>query len=51
MDLKGNQALKMEIRTINGSDYLLIETGGFNAKHPAGWKSAWYVMKRKSTAK
>ncbi len=46
MDLTRYEALKMKIKTINDEDYLFIEAGGFNAKHGAGWKSPWYVLKR-----
>lgn len=28
------------------SDYLLIETGGFNTKGGSAWKSPWMIMKR-----
>jgi hypothetical protein len=41
------QALKMTLRTINSTDYLFIESGGFSDKNPVGWKSSWVVMKRK----
>lgn len=46
MDLDNNQALKLEVRTIGGSDYLFIEAGGFSAGLPAGWKAPWYALKR-----
>ncbi len=45
MDLNGNQALKMTAKTIDGAEYLFIESGGFNAKHGPEWKSPVYVMK------
>ena len=47
MDLNGNQALKMSTRTIDGAEYLFVESGGFNAKHGPEWRSPLYVMKRK----
>jgi len=46
MDLERNQALKMTVKTIGGSDHLFIEAGGFSARHAAGWKPPLYVMKR-----
>lgn len=46
MDLRKNQALEMTPKTIDGSDYLFIETGGFNAKNGPDWKPSLYVMKR-----
>jgi hypothetical protein len=55
MDTKDRQALKMTPRTINGTDYLFVEAGGFSRKdrsgwkpdHASDWKPALYVMKRK----
>ena len=47
MDLNKYQALKITPKTIDGSDYLFIEAGGFSERHPVGWQSPWYVMKRK----
>ena len=47
MDLNRNQALKMTAKTIDGSDYLFVEAGGFNANGGPAWKSPLYVMKRK----
>lgn len=47
MDLRTNQALKMTPKTIEGKEYLFIESGGFNAKHGPDWKSPLYVMTRK----
>jgi len=46
MDLTRFEALKMKLKTIDGEDYLFIEAGGFNSRHPSGWQSPWYVMKR-----
>ncbi|MFN5001656.1 MAG: hypothetical protein ACK5GK_10695, partial [Akkermansiaceae bacterium] len=40
------QALKVTPKTMDGSDYLLIEAGGFSDKNPTGWKSPLIVMKR-----
>jgi hypothetical protein len=47
MDLNRYQALKMEVKTIGGGEYLFIEAGGFSTRNKPGWKSPWYVMKRK----
>jgi hypothetical protein len=47
MDLLHNQALKMTLKTIDGTDYLFVESGGFHEKHGSEWKSTWHVMKRK----
>ena len=46
MDLERNQALKMVLKTIAGSDYLFVEAGGFSARNQPGWKTQWFVMKR-----
>jgi hypothetical protein len=47
MDLNSNQALKMTAKTIDDTDYLFVESGGFNAKGGAQWKSPHYVMRKK----
>jgi hypothetical protein len=47
MDLHHNQALKITIRTIDGTEYLFVESGGFNEQHGPQWKSPLHVMKRK----
>ncbi|MHC4200441.1 MAG: DUF6288 domain-containing protein, partial [Planctomycetota bacterium] len=44
MDLNRYQALKMEVKTIGGGEYLFIEAGGFSTRNKPGWKSPWYVM-------
>lgn len=46
MDLDRAQALKMEIKTLDGADYLFVEAGGFSPKHPVGWKTQQIVLKR-----
>jgi hypothetical protein len=46
MDLTRYEALMMQLKTIDGDDYLFIEAGGFSERHPAVWQSPWYVMKR-----
>ena len=46
MDLQPNEALKMISKTIDASDYLFVEAGGFAFKIAPGWKSEWFVMKR-----
>ena len=48
MDLNRYEALKMTVKTIDGTDYLFIEAGGFSAKNPAGWKSPLNVMKKQA---
>jgi hypothetical protein len=55
MDTKERQMLKMITKSIDGTDYLFIEAGGFSKKnrntwapdHPVDWKPALYVMKKK----
>jgi len=46
MDLEKFQALKMQLKTINGKDYLFIENGGFSNRNKPGWKTTWTVMSR-----
>jgi hypothetical protein len=41
-----NQALKMTVKTVD--DYLFVEAGGFNSKHPVDWRPPLYVMKRQT---
>ena len=48
MDLTRYQALKMQIKRIDGSDYLFLEAGGFSIRNPVGWQSPWYVMRRQT---
>ncbi len=47
MDLSRYEALKMKVQEFGGDEYLFIEAGGFNARHPAGWQSPWAVFKRR----
>jgi hypothetical protein len=55
MDLsRGSMALKMNIKNVDGADYLFVEAGGFTFyyerqtyKQPRTWKSSWFVLKKK----
>lgn len=44
MDLTNYQALKMEPKTVDGTEYLFIEGGGFSNRNKPDWKSAWLVL-------
>ncbi len=46
MDLRKNEALAMRVESRQGSDYLFIESGGFQTKNGNSWKSPWFVLKR-----
>jgi hypothetical protein len=46
-NLDRNEALRMTLRPVNGTDHLFVEAGGFSEKHPFGWKPALLVLKRK----
>ncbi|MFT5906090.1 MAG: hypothetical protein ACI9E1_001695 [Cryomorphaceae bacterium] len=46
LDLRKNEALKMTSKTIDDTEYLFIEAGGFHTKHGTEWKAPRYVMKR-----
>lgn len=46
MDIDSNVALKITPQTIEGTDFLFIESGGFGAKNTAGWTSPLMVLKR-----
>jgi hypothetical protein len=46
MNLDRNEALKMVPKTIDGTEYLFIEAGGFAEKNKPDWRSQWSVMRR-----
>lgn len=46
MDLNRNEALRMTVKNIGGTDYLFIEAGGFEAKNGPAWKPLLIVLKR-----
>ena len=46
MDLENYAALKISPESIEGTDYLFIEAGGFGPKNPAGWQPQLMVLKR-----
>lgn len=46
MDLTRYEMKLMKLLTIAGTEYLLIEAGGFSSGHPAGWKTSWHVYHR-----
>jgi hypothetical protein len=46
MDLTRYEALRIEPRTIEGKDYLFLESGGFSARNQTGWKSPWLVLEK-----
>lgn len=46
MDLERHQALKITLQMIDGTEYLVVETGGFSEKNPVSWKSQLVFLKR-----
>jgi len=38
---------EIRARTIERTDYLFIESGGFGPRNQPGWKSPWLVLQRK----
>lgn len=48
MDLTKYEALKMVIKNFDGTDFLFVEAGGFNARRGPEWKPQWYVLKKSS---
>jgi hypothetical protein len=36
----------MTLKTLDGSDYLFIQAGGFSEENAESWKSSWCVRKR-----
>jgi hypothetical protein len=47
MNLRQNEALQITPKTVDGTQYLFIETGGFNQRNGPEWKSPLVVMTRK----
>lgn len=41
-----NFSRKLTPQTIDGTDYLFIESGGFSEKNPPNWQIPLMVMKR-----
>lgn len=48
MDIANFVAHRITPRTIGGSDYLFIESGGFDVRKPAGWRCTLLVLKRQA---
>ncbi len=46
MDINQRAALKMTPKTIDGVEYLFVETGGFRTQNPVGWKTTLTVFKK-----
>jgi hypothetical protein len=46
MDLTRSQALRITPKTIDGTDYLFIESGGFSDRQKSGWQSPWSVLRK-----
>jgi len=46
MDIKSYVAHEITPKTIDGTEYLFIEAGEFSTRHPAGWTSPLWVLKR-----
>ena len=46
MNLDRNEALKMTVKSVGGTDYLFVEAGGFAPNHPRGWTPPLVVLKR-----
>ncbi len=46
LDLENSVAHKITPKTIEGTAYLIIESGGFSTKNPAGWQTPLMVLKQ-----
>lgn len=46
MNLNRSQALGITSQPVDGTDYLMIESGGFGEKNPTVWQSPLMVLKR-----
>jgi len=44
--LDKREALAMDVKAINGKEYLFLEGGGFSPKHPKGWQPPIRVMEK-----
>ena len=44
MDIDKYQALKLKNQSIDGTEYLFLEAGGFSNRHKTDWKTKWYVL-------
>ncbi len=47
MELNAFEARKMQLKQVDGKPTLFVESGGFNNRHPADWRSPWVVMTRR----
>jgi hypothetical protein len=47
MNLERYEALKMHVETTAGTEYLIIENGGFSTRNKPGWTSPIIVMTRR----
>lgn len=45
--LNADEALDMKIHSVEGKDYLFVESGGFSSSNPADWRTGYYVMVKK----
>ncbi len=46
LDADRKEALAVEHVQVDGNNYLLIESGGFDPEHPGDWTSPWLVFER-----
>tara|TARA_B110000003_G_scaffold248382_1_gene260021 strand:+ start:4727 stop:4867 length:141 start_codon:yes stop_codon:yes gene_type:complete len=46
MDIDKYQALKLKNQSINETQYLFLEAGGFSKCHKTDWKTKWYFLSR-----
>jgi len=46
MDLSKRQVLKITPKTMDGTDYLFVEAGGFSEKNPPTWQCPLMVLQR-----
>jgi hypothetical protein len=46
MALDKKEALLMSVKAINGREYLFLESGGFDPKHPKGWQTPITVLQK-----
>ena len=46
MNLDKNEALTMRVETVDETEFLFIEAGGFDPRKGNTWKTSWFILKR-----
>ena len=46
LDVVSKQAFKMSVKTLDDTEYLFIEAGGFSEENMGDWQTSYYVLRR-----